>query len=96
MQLQSAGAPPGRSRYIDNTRTREASHGKEGEARKSGTERGERRSGETREGRKRRTSVENTYWERERTDRATERKIEKSGWLLVPGRETGRTERQGG
>lgn len=49
MQLQSAGAPPGRSRYIDNTRTREASHGKEGEARKSGTERGGRRSGERHE-----------------------------------------------
>lgn len=70
MQLQSAGAPPGRSHYIDNTRNARGVALGEVLERRAVAERsdGARRNSEGKGG----TSVENTYRERERSEKERE------------------------
>lgn len=87
-------AHPRATRYIDNTRTREASHGWRGGRRREETD--------TKRGRGREREIEKEGDERgkcihaERAERDRERKMEKSGWLPVAGRETGHAEGRGG
>lgn len=95
MQLQSAGAPPGRSHYIDNSRNARSVALGAGTERRAGAERSDeaRRNG-GKERKERGKYVQGARETRE-TEKERERKTEKSGWYLVPGRETGRAKERG-